>query len=158
MILYKLCCDQSHEFEGWFKNSDAYDQQQSKNMVACPLCDSLEVRKAPMAPSIATKVHTEKNPTPKEPQSPASDLNEDSAIKVANSQDILEKAIVELKQKIEASCEDVGNRFPEEARKIHYGEAKKRSIHGEASLKDLKELADEGVDVAPLPWISRHDA
>lgn len=158
MILYKLCCDQSHEFEGWFKNSDAFDMQKSENMIACPLCDSTDIRKAPMAPSIA-KNSRQDAPTDSELiEAPSSGPNEDSAIKVANSQDILEKAIVELKRKIEASCEDVGARFPEEARKIHYGEAKKRSIHGEASLKELKELAEEGVDVAPLPWISRHDA
>lgn len=157
MILYKLRCDQSHEFEGWFKNSDTYEIQHASNMIACPLCDSKNVRKAPMAPRISQKNHS--TPHENEDDSVHSEtITDESSIKVSNSQEVLEKAILELKKNIEAKCEDVGKRFPEEARKIHYGEAKKRSIHGEASLKDLKELVEEGVDVAPLPWISRHDA
>ena len=131
MIKYQLLCADEHEFEGWFRDSADYDAQAANNLVECPACGSSDVRKAVMAPAIS---RSRANPER---------LN-------AIRQDIIHAA-KRARDYVEKNFDYVGEKFPEEARKIHYGEASERGIYGEASGKDVKELIDEGVNIAPLP-------
>ena len=124
MIAYQLQCRNGHAFEGWFKDSVAFDAQAAEGKLICPACNSKKVEKAVMAPAIAGK---------------------------AREQAEARQATRALRQKVIADAEDVGGAFPEEARKIHYGEADARAIYGEASGDEVKSLLEEGVPVAPLP-------
>ena len=135
MIRYSLRCDKSHEFEGWFSEGADYDRQQSLGLLTCPVCGSAAVSKLLMAPSVATA-------RKKEAGHP---LAVDTVQK---------EALAKLKEAIDAiraNSEDVGERFPEEARKIHYGEADARGIIGQASPTEVKALVDEGIEIAPIP-------
>jgi hypothetical protein len=131
MIKYQLQCDKDHDFAGWFQSSDAFDKQVKRKLVDCPTCGSTKVRKALMAPSVATS-------------------RKKAAITPAAQAEIV-KAMREVRRKVEENAEYVGPRFAEEARKIHYKETDEKGIYGEASLAEAKELADEGIDFLPLP-------
>lgn len=131
MIKYRLICDSDHEFEGWFRDSADYDVQSQEGLIECPSCGSGEVRKAVMAPAIARSGSKKDR---------LAAIHHDMAKAVARARDYVEK-----------NYDYVGDKFPEEARKIHYGESEERGIYGEASGKDVKALIDEGVQVAPLP-------
>lgn len=135
MIRYTLCCDQGHDFEGWFSSSEDYDRQQKMGLVACPACHSPSVEKMLMAPSVAT--------SRKKEQTRAFAL--EAAQRDALSR--LKQVVAEIK----ANAEDVGERFAEEARRIHYGEAEARGIIGQASAEDAHALVEEGIEIAPLP-------
>ena len=137
MIKYALICDTAHEFEAWFGSSDDYDQQRKRGFVDCPICGSNKVEKMLMAPGVSgTKKSTSSDvPMTTMPQMPA---------------EMVEK-LREIKQHVEANSENVGDKFPEEARKIHYGEAEARGIYGKASVEEAVSLAEEGVDVMPIP-------
>ncbi len=132
MILYDLRCGQDHGFEGWFRDSKAYDGQRRAGRVVCPVCGDKKVRKAPMAPRVA------KN------RSGASEAEALTTLR-------------QMRQQVEANCDYVGERFAEEARKIHYGETEKRGIYGEATESASKELADEGIEVGRIPWVPLAD-
>ena len=135
MIKYKLQCDVDHEFEGWFRDSADYDDQAQKSLVECPICGSASVRKAVMAPSIARR------------DSARSERLAEIRGEIAN-------AAKRARDYVEKNFDYVGARFPEEARKIHYGETAERGIYGEASKDDVRELIDEGVKVAPVPGVA----
>ncbi len=131
MIVYSLKCAKGHVFEGWFKDSAAYDGQAAEGKLVCPLCNTRKVEKAPMAPALPSAVG-ERSDAP------------------AALRD-MRQFVTGLRKYVQDNAEYVGSRFPEEARKIHYGETEDRHIYGEASLEDARELVEEGVDVAPLP-------
>ncbi|MCJ8510091.1 DUF1178 family protein [Rhizobium lemnae] len=135
MIRYTLVCDNAHSFEGWFSSSSDFDQQVESGFLTCPVCNSASVSKALMAPSVSTARKQEQR------QQVAMDIARQEAI----------AKLREAVQTIRSSAEDVGERFPEEARKIHYGETEQRGIIGQASLNEVRELIDEGIEVAPLP-------
>ena len=135
MIRYNLKCAEAHEFEAWFRSSAAYDEQRAAGHVLCAVCGSAEVEKAVMAPSVASSAE----PNLSKPASPA------------------EAALREMRRHIEKTSDYVGRDFAAEARRIHDGEADKRSIWGEASLGDAKALKDDGIPVAPIPWMRRGD-
>ena len=135
MIRYTLVCDNAHSFEGWFSSSSDFDQQVESGFLTCPVCNSASVSKALMAPSVSTARKQEQR------QQVAMDIARQEAI----------AKLREAVQTIRSSSEDVGERFPEEARKIHYGETEQRGIIGQASLNEVRELIDEGIEVAPLP-------
>lgn len=137
MIRYSLSCDKAHEFEGWFSGSEDFDRQVQLGLVNCPVCGSFHVTKALMAPSVSTA----------RKQDEMRNLAMDAAQKAALAK--VKETLAEIRSK----NEDVGERFPEEARKIHYGEADQRGIIGQASLEDAKALIEEGIDIAPLPVI-----
>jgi hypothetical protein len=145
MIIYELRCDTGHGFEAWFRNSDAFEQQRDAQQVTCPVCGSCAVSKAPMAPRIG-KGAVEKTVQPRAGQ-PTSEQ-----MRVVMSQ------IAELNKHIAETCDYVGKAFPEEARKIHYGETEHREIYGEASPADAIALREEGISVAAIPWIRRTDS
>lgn len=142
MIVYDLKCGEDHVFEAWFKDSAAYAAQAKGRKIICPVCGNKRVEKALMAPNIATK--SERTPAPPDPR---------KAQFVAHMQ-----ALGELRKKVEESCDYVGPRFAEEARKIHYGESQARGIYGEATTDDAESLSDEGVEFAKIPWVPRQDA
>jgi hypothetical protein len=142
MIVYDLKCRKGHGFEAWFRDSAAYDEQAAAGKVTCPACGSRRVEKAPMAPRVAKSRGSD---------TPAREPN-------AMMQGELSRAVRELRQKVEESCDYVGPDFAEEARKIHYGESDPRGIYGESSDDEARALRDEGVEFSRIPWPTRHDS
>ncbi len=142
MILFDLKCAKGHVFEAWFRDGGAADRQIAGRKVACPTCGNTKVAKAPMAPRIGRG-------GPK----PAGGPREMAAMSAKIRRDL-----TELRAKVEANCDYVGDRFAEEARKIHYGETDPRGIYGETSKDEAKNLSDEGVEFARIPWLPRHDS
>lgn len=139
MIKFTLACDKGHDFEGWFGSSVDFEAQMKRGLVSCPFCGTLKVEKALMAPSVTTSRTKEKI------------QDKINVATVNNSRQAMFAELKELRDKITANSENVGERFPEEARKIHYGESEERGIYGEASSEDVKDLVEEGVKIAPLP-------
>jgi len=131
VIVYSLRCKNGHEFEGWFRDSNAYETQAEEGKLSCPTCNSRRVEKAIMAPAVAI---SDRKPA----------LNDPEARK-------MRQFMTGLRKYVQENAEYVGPKFAEEARKIHYGESVDRHIYGETTLEEARELADEGVDVAPLP-------
>lgn len=136
MILFTLRCASGHEFEAWFRDGDGFEAQQKEGGIACPHCGDAQVEKAVMAPRIG---RTRDN-TP--PISPAQ----------------MRAALVELRRQVETKCDYVGERFAEEARRIHYREVDPRGIYGEATSEESKELAEEGISFGRIPWLPTTDA
>ena len=138
MIAFDLRCAKDHVFEVWFKDSAAYAEQVKAKAVSCPTCGDKKISKALMAPNVATGVSRSRSgqstgPTPEQ----------------------MRAAMVELREAVEANSEYVGDEFPEEARKIHYGETEARGIHGEATDDEAEALVDEGVEVTRIPWVEK---
>ncbi len=131
MIVYSLQCQNEHQFEAWFASSAAYEEQAAERKLVCPICNSRNVAKAPMAPALPAR-GGDRNAAPDELRK-------------------MRQFMTGLRQHVLQNAENVGRRFPEEARKIHYGDAERRQIYGEATLREARELVEEGIDVAPLP-------
>jgi hypothetical protein len=147
MIHYSLRCEQNHEFDSWFQDSAAFDKQVKRKLVACPICNSVKVEKAIMAPRIAKKRRGERQPAP----AAAPTDGKAATPMVMSPEQELRAKLKELRDFVKSNAEDVGQRFPNEARKMHYGEIKHRPIYGEATPDDAKSLIEEGVDVMPMP-------
>lgn len=139
MISFSLKCAQNHQFEGWFRNGDAYEAQVRAGEVACPQCGVTTVEKAPMAPRLVKS-------------------RGDGAERAARAAAELRRGLAELRKQVEQKCDYVGTAFPEEARKIHYGETPARAIYGEATTEQAGELREEGIDFAAIPWVDSGDA
>jgi hypothetical protein len=163
MIRYSLVCERKHDFEVWFKNSADYDKQSKRGLVSCPTCGSEKVEKALMAPSLGrgTKkgrseiavpadMHAADRPAPAEGK--AQETKAPVAMMSPQEREFRAK-LKELRDHLTKNAENVGGKFPEEARKMHYGESEHRSIYGEASPKEAKELAEEGIEFHPLPML-----
>jgi len=151
MIRYSLKCAHAHEFEAWFRSSAAYDEQWAAGQVGCAVCGSTEVEKALMAPGV--KAERAGSDQPESGQS-ESDRSVPNLTKPASP---AEAMLAEMRRKIETTSDYVGREFATEARRIHDGEADKRAIWGEASLDDARALKEDGVPVAPVPWMRRND-
>jgi hypothetical protein len=136
MILFTLRCAAGHQFEGWFRDGETYEVQQKAGEIACPDCGDAQVEKALMAPNIG-RSHKKAPPI-----SPAQ----------------MRAALVELRRQVETNCDYVGERFAEEARKIHYGEIDPHGIYGEATAEESSDLAEEGISFGSIPWIPTTDA
>jgi hypothetical protein len=149
MIRYALSCKSGHSFEGWFGSSADYERQRRRNLVECPSCGSREVSKELMAPAVSTARKREERQAQKEPV-PATVAAALPAPFEAEKREML-RQLRDLRDKVLADSENVGPRFSEEARKIHYGEAEQRGIHGQASLEEAAELLEEGISVLPIP-------
>ena len=149
MIRYTLRCDKDHSFESWFQSSSAYDSQVKRKLVTCPVCGSAEVDKAIMAPRIASRKGRDKAPAPVE--APVEAPAPESTPLMMTQERELRAKLKELRDHIVKNADNVGERFPNEARKMHYGDIEHRPIYGEASPEEAKALIDEGVEVAPLP-------
>jgi hypothetical protein len=152
MIKYALICNKKHAFESWFADSAAFDKQAKRKLVACPVCDSTKVEKAIMAPRIAPKkgrVPIEMPTQAATPQAPAA-VPAPVAMVSPQEQEFRAK-LKELRDHLVKNADNVGAKFPEEARKMHYGETEHRSIYGVASPDEAKELVEEGIECHPLP-------
>jgi hypothetical protein len=136
MILFTLRCASGHEFEAWFRDGDGFEAQQKEGGIACPLCGDAQVEKAVMAPRIGR--------------------SRDNAPAISPAQ--MRKALFELRRQVETNCDYVGERFAEEARRIHYREVDPHGIYGEATSEESKELADEGISFGRIPWLPTTDA
>ena len=133
MIKYRLQCTHGHEFEGWFASSASYDAQVAAGQLTCPECNSREVGKSIMAPNVAVRTRS------------------DAAVPDDEGPSRYRNLVREVTRVLAAASEDVGARFPEEARKIHYREVEQRAIRGTASLDEARELVEEGVEIMALP-------
>ena len=142
MIRYALNCDQGHEFESWFASSSAYDKQAKRGLLSCPHCGSPKIDKAIMAPRLSG-TNREASAEAAAPKNPVAMLS-------PQEREIRAK-LKELRDHLTKNAENVGPKFPEQARKMHYGEIEHRSIYGEASPEEAKGLAEEGVEFHPLP-------
>ncbi|MGJ5175392.1 DUF1178 family protein [Bradyrhizobium oligotrophicum] len=154
MIRYALRCERDHTFESWFQSSSAYDQQVKRKLVECPTCGSTKVEKAIMAPRIVSKKGRDVAPAAAVPASapPTQEVIPPGSTSLMMAQEReLRAKLKELRDHIVKNADDVGERFPTEARKMHYGETEHRPIYGEASLDEARELIDEGIEVAPIP-------
>lgn len=157
MIKYQLICEREHEFEGWFQNSVAFSQQCASGLVSCPICETIHVRRALMAPNLASP-KTRK--TAVEAERPVEVTSSPSAL--ISNEGMPPEAKVEIRQlmlgmralqaKIKEECLDVGENFAAEARKIHYGEVEPKGIYGEVSDTEREQLDEEGIEVMQMPW------
>jgi len=165
MIRYALNCERGHVFETWFQNSAAYDKQVKRSLVTCPVCGSAKVEKAIMAPRVSAGAADDEIAAPALPAPAASapaappPVAPQAAAKPAPvammspPERELRQKLKEIRDHIVKNANYVGSRFPEEARKIHYGETEHRSIYGEASPEDAKALHDEGIEFLPVPML-----
>lgn len=144
MIVFDLHCDHGHRFEGWFGSSGDFDSQQDRGLVACPECGSAVVAKAPMAPAVPRKGNSVEQADRR--TAPMTSGEIPAEVRKAM------KALAEAQKKALAQSKWVGDGFAEESRAMHYGEKDLEAIHGKATLKEAKELLDEGIEVAPLPF------
>jgi hypothetical protein len=151
MIRYALRCERDHAFESWFQDSAAFDAQLKRKLVNCPVCNSVRVEKAIMAPRIASKKGREVAPAAPAPApTPAPSEPGSTPLMMAHERELRAK-LKELRDHIVKNADNVGERFPNEARKMHYGEIEHRPIYGEASPDEARALIEEGVEVSPLP-------
>ncbi|MBC7908652.1 MAG: DUF1178 family protein [Rhodospirillaceae bacterium] len=133
MILFELRCANDHHFEGWFKDNIGYDAQSAAGEIACPVCASTQVGKAIMAPRLNKATG--------------------QALDAQGAAREVRRLLSDLRQKVEENCDYVGEKFPDEARKIHYGDTEARPIYGEASAEEARDLEDEGIAVVSVPWV-----
>lgn len=133
MIRYALTCDHEHDFEGWFASSTDYEDQQGRGLLECPMCASKMVRKQIMAPAVTGTRRTVRDSEP------------------AKVQAMMMEAAGRIRQHVEDNFDDVGDGFAAEARAIHEGKAEDRGIYGQATPKEVRDLVEDGVPVAPLP-------
>jgi hypothetical protein len=151
MIRYALICEKGHEFESWFADSAGFDKQAKRKLVACPHCGSTKVEKAIMAPRRAgSRKRKPAEPPAETPAAPPVPEKAPVAMISPQEQEIRAK-LKELREHLTKNADDVGAKFPEEARKMHYGETEHRSIYGVASPEEAKDLAEEGIEFHPLP-------
>ncbi|MET0942428.1 MAG: DUF1178 family protein [Mesorhizobium sp.] len=134
MIRFSLICDQDHEFEAWFRNNDDFDTQQKRGLVDCPQCGSRKVGKALMTPAVSTGRKKEK-----------------MALAISAEQRATLTQMKALAEKLRENADYVGDKFAEEARKIHFGEADPRGIYGEATAEEARDLLEDGVEFMPIP-------
>ena len=155
MIRYSLNCDREHAFEVWFKNSADYEKQQKRGLVSCPACGSTKVEKALMAPALgrgSKKRADAPSPESATPQPEAAGAEPKTTVAMMSPQEHeFRTKLKELRDHLTKNAENVGGKFPEEARKMHYGEIEHRSIYGEASPQEAEEMLEEGIEFHPLP-------
>jgi hypothetical protein len=145
MIKYALACDQTHEFESWFPSSEAYEAQLTRGFVTCPFCNSATIHKQIMAPAVG---RIEKTAIPAPPRA------ESQPVAILSDKEREVRAMLRaMREHVTTNAENVGERFADEARKMHYGEAEGRSIYGEANPGEARALIEEGIEVLPLPII-----
>ena len=153
MIHYSFHCERGHDFESWFASSSAYDKQIKRKLVTCPVCGTAKVEKAIMAPRLA-RTDKARAPAPEEAAptpAPAAPEPKAPVAMISPQEREFRQKLKALRDHLTQNAEHVGARFPEEARKMHYGEIEHRSIYGVASPKEAKDLAEEGIEFHPLP-------
>lgn len=134
MIRFTIVCERDHDFDAWFRNGDDFDAQRARKLIACPVCGTTSVEKGLMAPAVSTTRRKEK-----------------MALAIGREQRKALAQLKELTEKLKENSDYVGDRFAEEARKIHFGETEPRGIYGEATADEARRLVDDGVEFMPLP-------
>lgn len=158
MIHYQVRCGQGHEFDGWFKDSAAFDRQAKRGLVECPVCGDVKAERALMAPAVGSKKQVAAPPPPSAPTSaPTAPADAQVAAAGGRMPDHVRAMFQRLRADVEKNCDYVGPEFAAEARKIHRGESEKRGIYGETTPDQAEALADEGIEVAAIPWVPRAD-
>jgi hypothetical protein len=166
MILYRLRCSKGHEFDSWFKDSKTYERQEKKSLIGCAVCGDHKVTRALMAPRLGTKGNKKKtvvtnevaSAAPPAPAPIAAPQQQQMAALARKMPKELREALLKVRTEVEKNCEHVGDKFAEEARKIHYGEVDTRAIYGEATETESQELAEEGIKFGRIPWLAPSDA
>lgn len=176
MIVFDLTCSQGHVFEGWFRDGAAFDLQRTQGDIVCPVCADCTVVKAPMAPNLVTGARGSE--TEGEPSAVAAAVAPAKGARDRRTREQVfhaptgptsrgkaealaaeaARALRALRDEVEKSCDYVGEKFAEEARKMHYGEAEQRNIYGETTFDEAKQLRDEGIEIQPLPRLPRENA
>jgi hypothetical protein len=151
MIHYNLRCERGHSFESWFQSSSAYESQEKRKLVSCPACGSTKVERAIMAPQIVSKKSRDSAASAPAPAAGTEVTAPTSTPLMMAQERELRAKIKELRDHIVKNADNVGERFPNEARKMHYGDIEHRPIYGEASPEEARSLIEEGVEVSPLP-------
>jgi hypothetical protein len=161
MIHYQLQCADGHGFDGWFKDSASFDQQARRGLLECPVCGDSRVERALMSPSVPRKGNTRREvvvaPDPQPAAAPAAAPAPAPAVVAGRMPDHVRAMLQRLRAEVEKNCDYVGEGFAEEARRIHRGEGERRGIYGEASPTEAEALADEGIEIARIPWVPRAD-
>jgi hypothetical protein len=159
MIHYDLRCGAGHEFDGWFKDSEAFAKQAKAGFVQCPVCGGTDVAKQLMAPAIPKKGRSRAKEAPPAPPAPAAEPTPQAMVQTPGGPvpDQVVALLQRMRAEVEKHCAYVGKEFAAEARKIHRGESDARGIYGEASDADAEALRDEGIEVARIPWVPRAD-
>ncbi len=157
MIHYQLRCSAEHSFDGWFRDSEAFDGQAKRGLLTCPVCGASELSRALMAPAVSKPRPA---PVPAERPAPPAQAQPGAGQPVAGGAlpDQMRAMLQRMRAEIERRCDYVGDDFAEEARRIHRGEATERGIYGEATPEQAERLADEGIEVAQIPWVPRADS
>jgi hypothetical protein len=151
MIRYNLRCERGHAFESWFQSSSAYESQEKRKLVTCPACGSAKVERAIMAPQIVSQKSRDRT-APVPVTAPSTEVTAPASTPLMMAQEReLRVKLRELRDHIVKNADNVGERFPNEARKMHYGDIEHRPIYGEASPDEARSLIEEGVEVSPLP-------
>ena len=135
MIKYNLICECGQTFESWFSSSTEYDVLKKKKLINCIYCQNTSVRKSVMAPNLPSKSN--------------------KTIKKTKLEKKIKKQLLDFRKYIEKNCEDVGSNFPQEARNIHYDKKTSKGIYGKATAEETKELLEEGIDIATIPWVDK---
>ena len=154
MIHYQLQCGRAHQFDGWFSDSASFEKQAKRGLIECPECGGTDVDRALMAPAVATTRETALARVEAPAEMPA-----ETAPKVAAGR-IPAQALAMLQRiraEVEKNCEYVGPDFAEQARAMHRGEVEAKGIYGETTREEAETLAEEGIDVAQIPWVPRAD-
>lgn len=154
MIHYQLRCDQAHEFDGWFKDSATFDRQAKAGLVECPACGDVKVTRALMAPAVATR---ESLPVPVPAPKPPAEVAPQPVAAAGRIPAEMFALLQRMRAVVEKNCDYVGPEFATEARKMHNGEAEPRGIYGETTKDEAEALAEEGIEVAAIPWVPRAD-
>lgn len=161
MILYRLRCAKGHEFDSWFKDGKTYERQEKRSLIGCPACGSAKITRAPMAPRIGKgsgKSAGQPVDAPVEvpaEAAPAATPDPQMAALARAMPREMREVLVKLREQVEKNLEPVGEKFAEEARKIHYGESDKRGIYGQTTDEEAEALAEEGIEFGRLPWVPR---
>jgi len=154
MIHYQLRCAHDHEFDGWFKDSGTFERQAKRGLVECPICGDTKVTRALMAPAVATR---DSDPPAPPPTVPAKAATVPSPAAGGPIPAQMIAMLQRMRAEVEKNCDYVGPEFAEEARRMHRGETDKRGIYGETTKDEAEALADEGIQVASIPWVPRAD-
>jgi hypothetical protein len=156
MIHYQVRCSHDHEFDGWFKDSAAFDKQTKRGLVECPVCGDTRVERALMAPAVPKKRAKPIAVAPA-PEAPPAEAPPVPAVAGGRMPAHLRAMLQHLRSEVERNCDYVGPQFANEARKIHNGESEPRGIYGEATPEESEALADDGIEVGKIPWVPLAD-
>lgn len=156
MIHYQLRCSAEHDFDGWFASSASFDQQAKRGLLECPVCGDAKVARALMAPAVPKKgrpFHTPEAPA----AAPAPEPETPVAVVPERLPDHMRALLQRMRAEVEKNCDYVGDGFAQEARRIHNGESEARGIYGETTPDEAEALAEDGIEVARIPWVPRAD-